>query len=93
MRSERQEGVGRAERSKGNAICWESTDGLRSPSCQRVSDFPGGQVGGRDLALLCQVAENRVVGAPCGIMDQMASALGKEGHLLVSSCTPGLPPC
>ncbi len=29
------------------------------------------QVEGRELALLCQKAENLVVGAPCGIMDQV----------------------
>jgi len=28
----------------------------------------------RELALLCQRAENLVVGAPCGVMDQMTSA-------------------
>ncbi len=36
------------------------------------------QLTGAELARLCQVAENRVVGAPCGIMDQMTSALGRE---------------
>ena len=34
------------------------------------------------IAMLCQRVENFVVGAPCGIMDQMASALGAEGRLL-----------
>ena len=51
--------------------------GVLWPACQ-----------GRDLALLCQVVENRVVGAPCGIMDQMASALGREGQLLALQCRP-----
>jgi L-arabinokinase len=41
-----------------------------------------------ELATLCQMAENHVVGAPCGIMDQMASALGREGHLLALLCQP-----
>eukprot|EP00955_Chlamydomonas_euryale_P040097 351594-Chlamydomonas_euryale.AAC.3 len=43
---------------------------------------------GRELALLCQKAENLVVGAPCGVMDQMASALGEEGRLLALLCQP-----
>ncbi|GFH17563.1 uncharacterized protein HaLaN_14225 [Haematococcus lacustris] len=47
-----------------------------------------GQVPGRQLALLCQRVENLVVGAPCGIMDQMASALGEEGALLALLCQP-----
>lgn len=31
----------------------------------------GAPLPGRDLAILCQMVENRVVGAPCGIMDQV----------------------
>ena len=42
----------------------------------------------RDLALLCQTVENRVAGAPCGVMDQMASACGEEGALLALLCQP-----
>ena len=40
------------------------------------------------VALLCQKAENFVVGAPCGVMDQMASALGSEAMLLPLLCQP-----
>jgi L-arabinokinase len=40
------------------------------------------------LAALCQRVENHVVGAPCGIMDQVASALGREGALLKLLCQP-----
>ena len=43
---------------------------------------------GTELGRLCQVAENRVVGAPCGIMDQMTSALGRENELLALLCQP-----
>jgi len=43
---------------------------------------------GRDLALLCQIVENRVVGAPCGVMDQMTAALGEAGTLLALRCQP-----
>ena len=32
--------------------------------------------------------ENYIVGAPCGVMDQMASALGQEGALMAMSCQP-----
>ena len=42
----------------------------------------------RDLALLCQMVENLVVGAPCGVMDQMTSACGEEGRLLALLCQP-----
>lgn len=39
-------------------------------------------------ARICQMAENHIVGAPCGIMDQVTSALGREGELLVLKCQP-----
>ncbi|MFN2509997.1 MAG: galactokinase [Pyrinomonadaceae bacterium] len=42
----------------------------------------------RELALLCQRVENMVVGAPCGVMDQMTSACGEENQLLALLCQP-----
>ncbi|MBM3263182.1 MAG: GHMP kinase [candidate division Zixibacteria bacterium] len=41
-----------------------------------------------DLARLAQIVENRIAGAPCGIMDQVASALGREGRLINLHCQP-----
>jgi galactokinase len=38
------------------------------------------------MALLGQKAENQWVGVNCGIMDQMISAAGKEGHALLLDC-------
>jgi galactokinase len=46
------------------------------------------QMDGVELARLCQIVENRVVGAPCGIMDQVTCALGREASLLVLKCQP-----
>jgi L-arabinokinase len=40
------------------------------------------------LAALCQEAENHVVGAPCGIMDQVTVAMGKHGAILPILCRP-----
>lgn len=40
------------------------------------------------LASLCQVVENRVVGAPCGIMDQVTCTLGEPDQLLALECQP-----
>eukprot|EP00898_Chlorokybus_atmophyticus_P005965 jgi/Chlat1/636/Chrsp103S00005 len=42
----------------------------------------------RELAILCQKVENLVVGAPCGVMDQMASACGQANRLLALLCQP-----
>jgi galactokinase len=41
----------------------------------------------RELAELCQRAEHRATGVPCGIMDQLASAGGVAGHALLIDCT------
>jgi galactokinase len=38
------------------------------------------------LARLCQRAENEYVGVRCGLMDQFASACGREGHALHLDC-------
>jgi galactokinase len=40
-----------------------------------------------ELARLTQRAEQRASGVPCGIMDQLASAGGVEGHALRIDCT------
>src|SRR5207247_1530393 len=42
-----------------------------------------------DLAAACQEVENHVVGAPCGIMDQITSACGRHDRLLRLRCQPG----
>lgn len=42
------------------------------------------------LASLCQRAEQRALGVPCGIMDQLASVAGREGRAVLidtESCT------
>src|SRR5207247_182221 len=38
------------------------------------------------LALLCQRAENVFVGVQCGIMDQLSSTAGVDGHALLIDC-------
>ncbi|KAG9449316.1 hypothetical protein H6P81_009281 [Aristolochia fimbriata] len=48
----------------------------------------GLNIGPRDLALLCQKVENCIVGAPCGVMDQMTSACGEANKLLAMVCQP-----
>ncbi|MBN1272148.1 MAG: GHMP kinase [Candidatus Aminicenantes bacterium] len=43
---------------------------------------------GPQTARLCQMVENEVVGAPCGIMDQMTAACGEKDRLLRLLCQP-----
>jgi galactokinase len=40
-----------------------------------------------ELAQLCQRAEQRASGVPCGVMDQLASAAGVDGHALLLDCS------
>ncbi|HEV8291987.1 MAG TPA: hypothetical protein VGP94_08675, partial [Tepidisphaeraceae bacterium] len=40
------------------------------------------------IAELCQQVENHLVGAPCGIMDQVTSLLGEQDQLLRLLCQP-----
>ncbi len=40
----------------------------------------------RELALLCQKAENEFVGVRCGIMDQFAAAVGRAGQAMLIDC-------
>jgi len=42
----------------------------------------------REMALLCQTVENRVAGAPCGVMDQMTASCGAANRLLALRCQP-----
>src|SRR5215218_6521786 len=41
-----------------------------------------------EVAAACQWAENHIARAPCGIMDQMTSALGRRDRLLRLRCQP-----
>ncbi len=43
---------------------------------------------GTELARLAQRVENDIVGAPCGLMDQLASAYGVSGSLTPILCRP-----
>lgn len=42
-----------------------------------------------ELAVACQAVENLVVGAPCGVMDQVTSSMGQAGSMLEILCQAG----
>ena len=46
------------------------------------------QIEPRMRAVRCQQVENLIVGAPCGVMDQMASICGEAGSLMALLCQP-----
>jgi galactokinase len=54
------------------AVTWQTLTGFDLPR--------------RELALICQRAENTFVGVNCGIMDQFISALGQESTALFIDC-------
>jgi L-arabinokinase len=54
-----------------------------------LNSYLGLKLSGARLARLAQMAENFVVGAPCGIMDQIAVASGRSGKLTHILCRPG----
>jgi galactokinase len=65
-----------------------SSAALEVATLEAVAPMVGATLQDRELPLLAQKVENFVVGAPCGVMDQMASALGRGDHLLELVCQP-----
>jgi len=65
-----------------------SSAALEVATMLAVCGLAGLELPGTEVARLCQMAENRVVGAPCGIMDQMTSAAGRAHALLALLCQP-----
>jgi len=55
-----------------------------------LNAYLGAALDGPRIARLGQMAENHVVGAPCGIMDQIAITSGKRGKLTHILCRPGM---
>lgn len=51
----------------------------------------GVELEGVELAQACQWVENVIAESACGIMDQAASVLGDEGHILPLLCQPCMP--
>jgi galactokinase len=65
-----------------------SSAALEVAAMSAVAGLLEASLSGAEIALLCQKAENHVVGAACGIMDQMTSAVGRAGSLLALLCQP-----
>ncbi|MDP9151503.1 MAG: GHMP kinase [Myxococcota bacterium] len=65
-----------------------SSAALEVSTLRALSSVAGLSLEGRELGLLAQRVENLVVGAPCGVMDQMTSACGERDHLLALLCQP-----
>ena len=65
-----------------------SSAALEVATLRALERLAGHAFVGTELARAGQRAENDVVGAPCGLMDQVASAHGRVGELLPIRCRP-----
>jgi len=65
-----------------------SSAALEVAAFDAMAVLAGATIDDRALALGAQTVENRVVGAPCGVMDQMTATCGRRDHLLELLCQP-----
>jgi L-arabinokinase len=65
-----------------------SSAAVETATMHAAAQALGVEVMGRELALLCQRAENLIAGAPCGVMDQMTCVFGERDTLLALLCQP-----
>ena len=65
-----------------------SSASLEVASMQAFCAACGLRLACQEMALLCQRLENSVVGAPCGVMDQMVASCGEEHSLMSLLCRP-----
>lgn len=66
-----------------------SSAAIEVATLSALSAAAGLEIGSYELAVLAQTVENRVVGAPCGLMDQLTAVFGEANHLLKIHCQPG----
>jgi L-arabinokinase len=67
-----------------------SSAALEVATLRALEEMSGRRFRGTALARLAQQAENDLVGAPCGLMDQLAAAHGMVGALLPIRCRPDI---
>ncbi len=65
-----------------------SSAALEVATMNALNQFYKLSLGKEELAVLAQMAENLVAGAPCGLMDQLSSHLGQKNKLLPLICQP-----
>ncbi len=65
-----------------------SSAAIEAATMEAVTGAWGVTIEPRMRAVRCQQVENLIVGAPCGVMDQMASICGEAGNLMALLCQP-----
>ncbi len=76
----------RSEVPQGGGV--SSSAAIEVATMHALSDAAGIHPSDLTLAAWCQRVENQIVGAPCGIMDQVTCALGEKDSLLALRCQP-----
>jgi galactokinase len=67
-----------------------SSAALEVATMKALQEFYQIEFSGTELPILAQKVENLIVGAPCGLMDQLTSYFGVKNHLLPIICQPDL---
>jgi L-arabinokinase len=65
-----------------------SSAAIESATMEAVTHAWNISIDPRERAVRCQQVENLVVGAPCGVMDQMTSTCGEADRLMALLCQP-----
>jgi galactokinase len=65
-----------------------SSAAIEAATMEAVVEAWGVSIEPKMRAVRCQQVENLIVGAPCGVMDQMASICGEAGSLMALLCQP-----
>ena len=65
-----------------------SSAAIEVATLMAINRLYGLELGAMEIARLAQIVENRIVGAPCGIMDQVTAAAGASTKILSILCQP-----
>jgi galactokinase len=76
----------RSEIPEGKGV--SSSAALEIATMKALEKAFGLQFTGTEMAVMAQIVENRIVGAPCGLMDQLSCCFGKSNELLPIVCQP-----
>ncbi len=76
----------RSEIPEGKGV--SSSAALEIATMRALSKFFNIEFVGTEMAILAQTVENQIVGAPCGLMDQLACCFGQPNQLLPIICQP-----
>ena len=65
-----------------------SSAAIEVATLMAIDQLYGLELNAMEVARLAQIVENRIVGAPCGIMDQVTAAAGTSTKILSILCQP-----